>query len=206
MDPWDLADKFYTAEKVPDHERDNLVFIIIVRDPVHRFISAYNHFCVRESDTFGSKPTCQLGLLDAARQAVTEVKCNSTMYIQWQCFHDLLKKGVYWIPLEGWIERFPKAKFIVTTFQHYLEDPNSVLRAIGGAAGVAYTSLRRVNHANVAGLSSKAQKKELTDMEELSKLLGDFYQRHDARFWEVLNKYRRSKIHHVTFLGEEGHY
>ena len=183
-----------------------MVFIIIVRDPVHRFISAYNHFCIRESDMFGSTQTCQNGLLDAARQAVNTVECNSTMYIQWQCYHDLLKKGVYWIALEGWIERFPKAKFIVTTFEHYLEDPNSVLRAIGGAAGVAFAPRPWASHANIAGLSSGALKKETTDMKQLSTLLGDFYKRHDARFWEVLNKFRRSKIHHVTYLGQESHY
>ena len=205
-DPWVVADKFYTAEKVPESERDNVVFIITVRDPVHRFISAYNHFCIRDKGEWGGKGDtanvfCQSGLLKAARKAVNTIECNSTMYIQWQCFQDVLKKGVYWIPLEGWIERFPKSKFIVTTFDHYLEDPDSVIQAIGGAAGIAHSPVKRASHANTRKKFDPDEEEE-----ELLRLLGAYYRRHDQRFWELLHKYRSSSIHRLTYIGPEGTY
>ena len=83
----------------------------------------------------------------------------------------------------------------------YLEDPNRVIRAIGGAARVAHSPVTRAYHANAGAKTDPDE-----DKDELLRLLGTFYQRHDERFWELLHKYRKSKIHRLTYIGPEGKY
>ena len=84
----------------------------------------------------------------------------------------------------------------------YLEDPNRVIRAIGGAAGVAHSPITRARHENARGKGVDPDE----DNDELMRLLGTFYQRHDERFWELLHKYRKSRIHRLTYIGPEGKY
>ena len=54
-DAWDLAHEFFKAELTPVSDANSaelrgegLAFVVIVRDPSARYISGFNHFCIRE--------------------------------------------------------------------------------------------------------------------------------------------------------------
>jgi hypothetical protein len=87
-------------------------------------------------------------MLESVTKSVNNPLCKSSADAQSmsECRVYLLQGGVYWVSLTGWVERFPDARFIITTLSHYVKDPNSVLAeiadALGGVDVVRVDSLR----------------------------------------------------------------
>ena len=208
QDPWDRADRFYAAEAT-DADRDRLVFVVIVRDPIHRYVSNYDHFCVREKQ---HRKECKASVLETVEWSVkrTRKHCDTAQLeaAQRSCFADLdfLKAGVYWLGLAGWARRFPRSQIIVTTFDHYLRDPNSVLQAVGKAIGAVPKRLDQPSHVNEAAHHADSRW-ETPEMRNASRLLAEFYAPHDKRFFELLETLQSpDQVHRLTFVGSPGKY
>jgi len=138
--PWELAHEFFNTEISPATDgAKGLVFVVILRDPSARYISGYNHFCVRKLQEYNtSSSVCNApSVLLSANKSVNDPLCSFSAEAKsmGKCASDLLKDGVYWVPLAGWIERFQDARFIFTTFSHYTKDPTTVLAEIRAALG-----------------------------------------------------------------------
>ena len=139
-DPWVAAHKFFNAEIAPATDgAKGLTFVVIVRDPSSRYISAFNHFCIRHPIATMSEYCggASLSPLDSVKKSVDDPLCNFSADVLSMdgCASYMLKGGIFWVPLTGWVELFPDARFIITTFSHYTKDPHSVHAEIGSALG-----------------------------------------------------------------------
>jgi len=200
---WSRASEFFSRE-VAAEEKYKLKFVITVRDPVDRYISAFEHFCVRRK--LGG-PYCT-SLLESVTNSTTDPGCvnmteqSSVHQGKVRCASMLLMFGIYWLPLEGWVEAFPQASFVVTTFNHYIRDPNFVLETIGRVIGTPEQKVASAAHTNTA----KHRLPEDADHKTARALLRNYYEAHNDRFWNLLRKYGASPHHQVTFTGENGVY
>ena len=91
----------------PDYD-ESMVFIVIVRDPVDRFVSAYEHY--KRSKRKGLM-SANMTLTERVNEALEKCPKGPILgenRIKWICFDEALKKGVYSIALEGWVQNFPK--------------------------------------------------------------------------------------------------
>eukprot|EP00035_Acanthoeca_spectabilis_P001965 m.84057 g.84057 ORF g.84057 m.84057 type:complete len:403 (+) comp11263_c0_seq1:225-1433(+) len=194
---WERAGRFYT-EHTSLEARGRLTFVVVVRDPALRYISAFNHFCIRDkSDAEHCK-----GLLAGMTNGMNTPECIFEMsQVSLQgCFAYLLKTGVYWQPLAGWVNNFPESRFVVTTYTQYTTDPHSVLQAIGGNVGLSLTENNFKDR-----LVSNRGTYDGIDPEEMvtaKKKLDQYYSEHSDFFWRLLENYVKDPALNVAFVGK----
>jgi len=195
--PWDRAKLFYDRVLAkPDYD-ESMVFIVIVRDPVDRFVSAYEHYKRR-------KRVMEVNMTLTERVNEALEKCPKGPILgenrtKWICFDEVIQKGVYSVALEGWVQNFPKAQFVFTTFTHYLHAPEEVQKAIGLAVGLHHTPLNTASAQNVFHHPKHLLKAELAAKEQLK----EYYQPHDDEFWKILKAYTEDKHLRVQFIGKD---
>eukprot|EP00040_Diaphanoeca_grandis_P018007 m.94701 g.94701 ORF g.94701 m.94701 type:complete len:325 (-) comp26749_c0_seq1:50-1024(-) len=195
-DTWDRAHSFYDSLSSSDGSsvEASLVFIVIVRDPVDRYVSAFSHY--HHSDRRHWNNTINT-YVDKG------VAACSSRQVQWECQNDILKKGVYSIALDGWVSRFKKAQFLITTFSYYHNrtHANKVMQEIAQMIGLESKPLKTYMH-----LNHKPDALEKTDVDLLKakETLRKYYEPHNVRFWNSINRYTSDKDLRVKFIGEQG--
>ena len=104
-DPWDRAKLFYDLVLAkPDYD-ESMVFIVIVRDPVDRFVSAYEHY---KREGFREANMTLTERVNEALEKCPKGPILGGNRIKWICFDEVIQKGVYSVALEGWVQNFPK--------------------------------------------------------------------------------------------------
>jgi hypothetical protein len=199
-EPWDRAAHFF-AEEVDRKDHHALTFVIIVRDPAERYVSAFNHMCIRKAR---GGPYCT-SLLASVKKSVDDPDCQVVAKAQniSSCESMMLKYGIYWVSLTSWVNRFPDSRFIVTTMSQYERDKRSVLVEIAGALGTDATVYpsRRLNVAN-----NRSKAESAGEVSDATALLNEYYRWHTHFYWKVLHLYTTSNKFRVTFVGTLGEF
>ena len=201
-EPWERAAEFFGRE-IDSRDHHKLTFIIIVRNPADRYISAFNHICKRKHR---GGPYCA-DLLESVTLSVNDPHCqlNSSASALGSCESMMLKYGLYWVSLTGWVNRFPQSQFIVTTFSHYTRDKQSVLDKIAESVGVAPKRLPE----ELAQLRRNVgTNKELTadEVPEATMLLNEYYKWHSHFFWKILSHFCSDTKLRLSFIGTIGEF
>eukprot|EP00038_Savillea_parva_P013247 m.209829 g.209829 ORF g.209829 m.209829 type:complete len:404 (-) comp24748_c0_seq1:78-1289(-) len=195
---WVRAGEFFNTHMSAE-DRSRLTFVVIVRDPAERYISAYNHFCVRDH---GTGEYCD-NVLSSAKISVTNPECQ----FKWNmvnfgtCAAYFLKSGIYWLPLSGWVSTFPEARFVVTTYSQYVANPNSVLNEIASGFDMPPIHIEEAKFAANIGEYDEAGQAQ---RDAATTILNHYYARHSSYFWQLLEAFRADPRRRVTFVGTHG--
>jgi Sulfotransferase domain len=128
---------FRIAEALPD-----VKLIALLRDPVERAYSHYQHELARGFETLSfeeaieDEPRRLEGELEKMRADPTY---NSFSYQH----HTYLTRGRYAEQLETWYSLFPKRQILVLTSEEFFADPDRIYRRVLGFLGVPPLSLAR---------------------------------------------------------------
>lgn len=200
-EPWERAAEFFGSE-IDSKDHHKLTFIIIVRNPVDRYISAFNHICKRNHR---GGPYCA-GLLESVKLSVNDPHCqlNSSARNLGSCESIMLKYGLYWVALTGWVNRFPQSRFIVTTFSHYTREKQPVLDKIAESVGVVPKLLAEDKQIP----RNVGTNKQLTagDVPEATMLLNEYYEWHSHFLWKLLSHFCSDTKLRLSFIGTIGEF
>ena len=203
-EPWEHANRFFNSVIDPQN-RSMMTFVIIVRDPAQRYVSAYKHLCLRGYNPHGRRPYCH-SLLDSVNTSISNPMCRSGVAAQTlaPCRSIMLTWGVYWIPLAAWIGRFPNSRFIITTLSQYSRDKEPVHDEV--AATLGYNASKATNNWILNQAHEEHHAAVEADVPAALALLSEYYKEHNEVFWRVLSEYVESKRHRVSFVGTMGEF
>lgn len=111
------------AERISKHI-PNAQFIVVLRDPVDRFVSAYFHYAKH-----GFVPICDFN------HAAREIICGSWSE-KWPRSKEILVNGNYAKSLEYWFGLFPASNFLVLSQEQIKKEPRAVVKATYNFLGV----------------------------------------------------------------------
>lgn len=200
---WHRLYNTYNASLNPGWE-EQMVFIVVFRDPATRFLSAFKHLYVRDKG-IAEKHSFPM-LTKAVADSTKTCSLNYTMATCQGGFgHDMLRKGYYAELLGRWINTFPASTFLLSTMDEVKRSPEHLLEKIAQTAGSRVTDTipdkkggQKIirNHGVDLHLSEAGARIEKEALQELKR----FYAPLNIKFWSQLVLLLRQN-RHVSYFG-----
>ncbi len=112
------------AQRLPD-----VKLIVLLRDPVTRALSHYNHECARGRETLSFEDA-----LDAEADRLREAEARSREDPRYYSYElrnvSYLWRGMYASQLKRWFSYFPREQFLVLQSEALFEDPAEVYQRV----------------------------------------------------------------------------
>ena len=107
----------------------NIKLIVLLRNPVDRAYSHYNHEKVRgrESLSFEDAMKAEKERLRKEKEKMLEDKnyqCLEYLYFSY------LSRGIYVEQLKNWMNFFPKEQFLILKYEDFVDDPPGVFKQV----------------------------------------------------------------------------
>lgn len=204
--------------------QEKMTFLVILRDPVERYLSAMRFWSVykpnegylnkdddgyvRDFDYNHPMP------LEAYVQQDLNMcpfhSANSSSAIE-RCMNmstHVLTLGFYELALHAWVEGIPNASFILTTLDQLKTNPNQILRAVATAIGSEYTPINHTGNSNNGDdhdipLDKREEANRLT---AIRRKLHSYYAEWNRKFWGRLKMYLEDPSKKVSFVGTFGNF
>lgn len=133
----------FVAQTMPKSARDMMKFVSVLREPIARELSAYNHqrainhdfgarFCpVSAYDTFESFVECELDIWNLC----VEDHSRPIEQLEWEKIGRKLSYngifiGIYVLHLQYWVKYFPRDQFLILKFEDLLGQTERFLKTI----------------------------------------------------------------------------
>lgn len=166
-------------------------FIVILRDPVDRAWSHYNHVIRARGETRTFKEVMQIDVNRAERV---------------ESWENYFKDGLYAVQLESWFKVFPKEQFLILQFEKIAADMNDAIAEICTFLGVPFIKRNISKQHNTRSLPRSTFLRDLVTstgaVRDLSRML---LPRRTRQFlFGKIKKYNRRplKNHEITSVTE----
>ena len=180
-----------------------LTFVVVLRDPVDRFLSWVGHKNRLPSKEHVFSGDTGVGVQRAFKTCMPPRADHDDEMCR--RFGYALLNGIYRAGIERWVAAFPSSAFVVTSLQQYVKNTSAVVAAVAHASGLSCHRCEQttagpnkmVVHANGAkeqpapggGGSSTADE----DLRAAKELLTNFYAEHNAGLWVDISRMRTAK-------------
>lgn len=162
----------------------NVKLITILRNPVERAYSAYNH-AVR----FGWETSSFEDAIEEEQRRIKienendEIKINNPNYTNFLQF-SYLRHGLYAKNLKPWFELFPKNQFLFLSTDDLKSDPQKIIDTIFNFLNLKSIKLHPIQNKNVGAGGG-----EYTPIKESTRnSLIDFYKDYNEELYKIINK------------------
>jgi len=156
----------------------NIKIIVILRNPVDRAFSHYQHE-VRDG---AESLTFEEALRINDKNLESEInKMNKDEYYNSATFqsHTYLSRGIYWNQLQQWYRYFSKEQFLVLSCDDYFNKPEQEFKKITRFLGLPDHQLKRFKKAHQGNYKDGIP-------EKMRKTLNEFYKAHNEKLYDSL--------------------
>lgn len=137
-----------SAERVRANFPD-IKLVVILRNPVERAYSHYNHWRRRQQEThdFETAIHAKLDRLTSGSNSIIDEKQL------WNSPHDYLARGIYVVFLKHWMSIFPRDRFLVLSNDQLNNDPQATLSQLFDFLGLPDSAIQADQRHNVGTYS-----------------------------------------------------
>lgn len=157
----------------------NAKFIVLLRNPVTRAFSHFNHMKVRgfESLSFEEALERESSIMKAELEKINQNRCyHCTDFLN----HSYVSRGIYIDQLKRWMIFFPREQFLFIKYEDFTTDPATSFRDALNFLGLPEWELSNYSSFNSGKYSSSLNL-------ETKKYLMDFFEPYNQRLYEFLD-------------------